>query len=566
MAAYGRGQTLGSGINPESFKQDFSGFARAAQIQAQGMANLGAQIGQATGDYFKQQNEKKKAIKQASTQIESALNLFPDLKSTFGDVQNRLRDDDIPLSERAAEAETIAGLINMGVTKLRDQAEKDLQMEKINASRGAAGKPFTLKPELLNVGGGFVAVKTGSDGNYYDESGQFPITNMQAYIGGEPPESYSSFAASVPNYGSEGDLPAGMIEDGAPMVLPVEGFGNNVDPAAIDYAASLGGAQATPADIQGAQMVSPVVGEPPASIAEPQSAPARRSRLIQKDAESSVPAGSEMTMEQYNNLVAQGQNIKGVPLSNGNVFVTAMQPFAPQQGQEIITNADGTTVRSIVVGKKDAGSDLNKSPTTQLKEGEVLVADPNSPTGTRIVQVPSEMREKAKNDFSSYVAQVGDSYARLDQLGKAVSAGEFNPLNYVFATEVGQTMARAFGEQGQPLREQINTMAPNIINVIRQSTQMGSKGMDSNAEREFYIKAMGDPKLPIEANIKALDVLDKVYGNGNAVKEMLKNYPELKSKVNKYQLNWSPSQSGKSSTPAIEGAASNDEIYKRHLK
>jgi hypothetical protein len=176
------------------------------------------------------------------------------------------------------------------------------------------------------------------------------------------------------------------------------------------------------------------------------------------------------------------------------------------------------------------------------------------------------MREKAKNDFSSYVAQVGDSYARLDQLGKAVSAGEFNPLNYVFATEVGQTMARAFGEQGQPLREQINTMAPNIINVIRQSTQMGSKGMDSNAEREFYIKAMGDPKLPIEANIKALDVLDKVYGNGNAVKEMLKNYPELKSKVNKYQLNWSPSQSGKSSTPAIEGAASNDEIYKRHLK
>jgi hypothetical protein len=77
---------------------------------------------------------------------------------------------------------------------------------------------------------------------------------------------------------------------------------------------------------------------------------------------------------------------------------------------------------------------------------------------------------------------------------------------------------------------------------------------------------MGDPKLPIEANIKALDVLDKVYGNGNAVKEMLKNYPELKSKVNKYQLNWSPSQSGKSSTPSIEGAASNQDVYKRHLK
>jgi ubiquitin len=272
--------------------------------------------------------------------------------------------------------------------------------------------------------------------------------------------------------------------------------------------------------------------------------------------------GSEMTMQQYNNLIAQGRNVKGTPLSNGNILVTSVQPFPPREGTRTTVNPNGSTIIETIA----LGGDLNKSPTTKLKEGEVLVEDPNSPTGTRIVQVPSEMREKAKNDFSSYVAQVGDSYARLDQLGKAVSAGEFNPLNYVFATEVGQTMARAFGEQGQPLREQINTMAPNIINVIRQSTQMGSKGMDSNAEREFYIKAMGDPKLPIEANIKALDVLDKVYGNGNAVKEMLKNYPELKSKVDKYQLNWSPNQSGKSSTPSIEGAASNQDVYKRHLK
>jgi hypothetical protein len=403
MAVYGRGQTLGSGINPESFKQDYSGFTNAAAIQAQGMANLGAQIGQATGDYFKQQNEKKKAIKQASTQIESALNLFPDLKSTFSEAQNRLRDDDIPLSERAAEAETIAGLINMGVTKLRDQAEKDLQLQKINASRGATEKPFTLKPDLLNVGGGFVAVKTGSDGNYYDESGQFPITNMQAYIGGEPPESYSSFAASVPNYGSEGDLPAGMIDDVAPMVLPVEGFGNNVDPASIDYAANLGGPQATPADIQGAQMASPVVGEPPASIAAPQSAPARRSRLIQKDAESSVPAGSEMTMGQYNSLVAQGQNIKGVPLSNGNVFVTAMQPFAPQQGQEIITNADGTTVRSIAVGSGAKAASAEKERVKQqsgfVEEFTKTAAEtlnmlpnlPDTPVGAKVGAVLGEM-------------------------------------------------------------------------------------------------------------------------------------------------------------------------------
>lgn len=396
MAAYGRGQTLGSGINPESFKQDFSGFARAAQIQAQGMANLGAQIGQATGDYFKQQNEKKKAVKQASTQIESALNLFPDLKSTFGDVQNRLRDDDIPLSERAAEAETIAGLINMGVTKLRDQAEKDLQMEKINASRGAAGKPFTLKPELLNVGGGFVAVKTGSDGNYYDESGQFPITNMQAYIGGEPPESYSSFAASVPNYGSEGDLPAGMIEDGAPMVLPVEGFGNNVDPAAIDYAASLGGAQATPADIQGAQMVSPVVGEPPASIAKPQSAPAKRSRLIQKAQDKETETFRPATPEES----AMYGGVPGQMSSKGRFY-----PINLPSGMTIETDSKGgiKVVQGSGVGSGAKAASAEKERVKQqsgfVEEFTKTAAEtlnmlpnlPDTPVGAKVGAVLGEM-------------------------------------------------------------------------------------------------------------------------------------------------------------------------------
>ena len=173
-----------------------------------------------------------------------------------------------------------------------------------------------------------------------------------------------------------------------------------------------------------------------------------------------------------------------------------------------------------------------------------MVPDPTSPTGTKVVQIPSEMREKAQTDFSTYIAQVGDSYAKLNEMGKAVSAGEANPLNYVFSTAVGQTMGRMFGEKGQPLRDQINTMAPNIINVIRQSTQMGSKGMDSNAEREFYIKAMGDPTLPIEANIKALEALDKAYGKGNAVENMLKNYPELAQKVNKYKLSPTTEETG----------------------
>jgi len=129
MAAYGKGQMLGSGINPESFKQDYSGFANAAAIEAQGIANLGGQV----GDYFKQQGEKKKTVKQAGTQIDAAIKLFPDLAPMLSGVRDTLRDDDIPLSQRAAEAETIAGLISMGVTQLRDQSSQSIEQAKLKS-------------------------------------------------------------------------------------------------------------------------------------------------------------------------------------------------------------------------------------------------------------------------------------------------------------------------------------------------------------------------------------------------------------------------------------------------
>ena len=62
MATYGRGQMLGSGINPESFKQDYSGFARAAEIQAQGMANLGASISGVIKDFGEQKKNKRRLM------------------------------------------------------------------------------------------------------------------------------------------------------------------------------------------------------------------------------------------------------------------------------------------------------------------------------------------------------------------------------------------------------------------------------------------------------------------------------------------------------------------------
>ena len=110
MATYGRGQMLGSGINPESFKQDYSGFARAAEIQAQGMANLGASISGVIKDFGEQKKEQKKvdAYNKASAKaIESAITLgksydVSGVEDTLSPFLNAYNDPNLSPIEKAA--------------------------------------------------------------------------------------------------------------------------------------------------------------------------------------------------------------------------------------------------------------------------------------------------------------------------------------------------------------------------------------------------------------------------------------------------------------------------------
>lgn len=129
---------LGSSVDPRLFLQDYSGFTRAAEIQAQGMQNLGQNIGasiEKVGDYFKQQNDKKKLIKQSDVQINAALKLFPDLAPTLQGVRDEIRDENIPLNDRAAIADSVAGLINMGTNQMRFQSEQGLQQQRLDIDR-----------------------------------------------------------------------------------------------------------------------------------------------------------------------------------------------------------------------------------------------------------------------------------------------------------------------------------------------------------------------------------------------------------------------------------------------
>jgi hypothetical protein len=124
------------------FVQDYSGFTRAAEIQAQGMQNLGTAIGNVAGqvgDYFKQQGEKKKQVKAASTQIDAALKLMPELAPVLGDVGNRLKDEDISLTDRFADASVVPDLIKNSMSGFMSQQMMNLRQQKFAASQGGGG-------------------------------------------------------------------------------------------------------------------------------------------------------------------------------------------------------------------------------------------------------------------------------------------------------------------------------------------------------------------------------------------------------------------------------------------
>jgi hypothetical protein len=112
---------------------DYSGAAAAAgAAQAAPYQMISDLAGQAK-DYFKQQGEKKKLVKQSSLQIDAALQLFPDLAPSLQSVKERMRDENIPLADRAAEAEVVANLINMGVGEMRNRSNMSIQQEQAMA-------------------------------------------------------------------------------------------------------------------------------------------------------------------------------------------------------------------------------------------------------------------------------------------------------------------------------------------------------------------------------------------------------------------------------------------------
>jgi hypothetical protein len=107
------------------------------------MQAIGQAVGQAD-DYFKQQGEKKKLIKQSDIQIDAALKLFPEMASVLQPYKDQIRDENVSLDERSFIAGQTGDFITNSLNMMKMKSAMELASERearMGAQTAVAGGP-----------------------------------------------------------------------------------------------------------------------------------------------------------------------------------------------------------------------------------------------------------------------------------------------------------------------------------------------------------------------------------------------------------------------------------------
>jgi hypothetical protein len=118
----------------------YYGAAQAAGMAAAAPYEMISGLAGQAKDYFKQQGEKKKALKAASTQIQAALTLMPELSPVLSGISNNIKDENISLDDRFAEASIVGDLIKNSISAMQSQQMMNLRQQKFAASQAQASE------------------------------------------------------------------------------------------------------------------------------------------------------------------------------------------------------------------------------------------------------------------------------------------------------------------------------------------------------------------------------------------------------------------------------------------
>jgi hypothetical protein len=135
---------------------------------------------------------------------------------------------------------------------------------------------------------------------------------------------------------------------------------------------------------------------------------------------------------------------------------------------------------------------------------------------------PADQKSQAtlagQGTVDEVVAGLRDKYSQLNEGGGITSTSNGvlgNTQAWLGSSAGGQAAGRVLGTQNQSARNSIAMSRPLLLQAIMKATGMSAKQMDSNAELKLYLSTATDPTLDLEANMAALDRIEKLYGSGN---------------------------------------------------
>ncbi len=142
-------------------------------------------------------------------------------------------------------------------------------------------------------------------------------------------------------------------------------------------------------------------------------------------------------------------------------------------------------------------------------------------TPDKAAEIEKDKRKMAgaKTRVTSVLNNLMGNYQKLNEMGALPDPqADVSEQIAIDAGVAFPKLARYAGSEAAPIREEIAAMRPTLLNEIRQATEMGAKGLDSEKELEFYLQAATDPNKTFAANQAAIAALDAAYGLGSTVK------------------------------------------------
>lgn len=154
-----------------------------------------------------------------------------------------------------------------------------------------------------------------------------------------------------------------------------------------------------------------------------------------------------------------------------------------------------------------------------MPQSQAAGMTPYTPSAAKAAK-EAKAREGAKQQLSDTVAQLRTYYDDLKAGGGIVSQDQGaigNVASRIQSSGIGQATGGALGTKNQEARQKIEQTRPLLLNLIKTATGMSAQQMNSNAEMQLYLRAATDPTLSYEANVEALNNLDKLFGLGLGV-------------------------------------------------